>query len=283
MRWTGLRGRPWRGQSQTSGRLGLWLEALLLFVLAIQFARLVWAVLAPVGQFGDWRARQPVMLSADARRALFTTFDPFFRGAPVGNEGEAVQQVTALPLQLFGIRVNESSGLGSAIIADESGVQKSYAVGEEIAPGVTLKAVTYDHVVISRGGVDENLFMDQSSDVAPVGNSAAPSPSAGPAAAAVQGGPPAPQELLDNIDFVPRTEKGRITGIVVNARNNPVVFDRAGFRPGDIVVQVNGRPVSSAADISNVQQSIKPGARLSFMVERGASTVPIALIIPDEK
>jgi len=260
----------------------------LLFVLAIQCARLLWAVLAPIGQFGDWRAQQPVMLSAEARRSLFSTFDPFFRSGTVVNEGEAVQQVTALPLQLFGIRVNEGSGLGSAIIADEAGVQKSYAVGEEIAPGVTLKSVTYDHVVISRGGVDENLFMDQSSDVAPV---AAPGTGTPVPATAVAPPPAAPGDaglgdldvVMANINFVPRAEKGRLTGIVVSAGSNPRPFEIAGFKPGDIIVQVNGRPVNAASDITALQNSIKPGARLSLMVERGASTVPIALIIPDKK
>ena len=43
---------------------------------------------------------------------------------------------------------------------------------------------------------------------------------------------------------------------------------------GDVVVGVNGRPISSAADIA---AQFRPGARLSFEVERGGSKVPIAL------
>jgi general secretion pathway protein C len=39
--------------------------------------------------------------------------------------------------------------------------------------------------------------------------------------------------------------------------------------------------VRSAADVTSLQGSIRPGARISLMVERGAATVPIALIIPD--
>src|SRR5690606_15845139 len=146
---------PWAAPSRSSSRLGRWMEALLFLILAVQVARLFWVALAPSGSFGDWRPYEPAIPAQPARLALFSAFDPFYRQAAA--PGEGVQQVTSLPFQLFGIRINEGSGQGSAIIADESGVQTSFAVGEEIAPGVTLSAVAYDHVTISRGGVAETL------------------------------------------------------------------------------------------------------------------------------
>jgi general secretion pathway protein C len=273
--------------------LGRWIEAVFVLLVAVQLARLIWALLAPIGVFGDWHARAPVMLSSQARQALFSSFDPFYRSA--APNGEAVQQVTSLPLQLFGIRVNEGSGLGSAIIADESGVQSAYAVGDEIAPGIVLKAVTYDHVVISRGGTSENLFIDQSGGVAPAGGPPAsspmgppplgngPMPASGPAAASAATGPLSALALVSDIGFAPRMEAGRITGVVVSPVGSADTLAKAGFRSGDIVVQVNGRAINSQADVENLQGAILPGARLSLMVERGSATVPIALILPDKK
>ena len=85
------------------------------------------------------------------------SFDPFTR-APAANSGGQV--VTSLALKLFGVRVNEASGLGSAIIATPDGVQGSFAVGDEILPGVTLKSVEFDHVTIDRGGAEETVFLD---------------------------------------------------------------------------------------------------------------------------
>ena len=230
------------------------------------------------------------MVGADARAALFAGFDPFFRTSSAGTG--AAQQVTSLPLKLFGIRVNEASGSGSAIIEDESGVQNSYAVGEEIAPGVTLKAVQFDHVIIQRGSADETLYIDQSGGGEPIegGQPAAPgqSPAAAPAPGAAMPTPPtlgalAPDSVLSAVNMVPRNEGGRVTGIVLNSRQNPEIFAGAGFRPGDIVVQVNGRPVTSAGDIKQLQDSVRPGARISLMVERGAATVPISLILPENR
>src|SRR3546814_4797376 len=37
-------------------------------------------------------------------------------------------------------------------VAGPNGVQNSFAVGEEIMPGVVLKAVAFDHITIDRGG-----------------------------------------------------------------------------------------------------------------------------------
>lgn len=260
-----------------------------MFVLAVQLARLFWVALVPTGAFGDWRPFEPSIPGPAARTALFSAFDPFNREAP-GAAG-TVQRVTSLPFKLYGIRINESSGLGSAIIADDSGKQSSFAVGEEIMPGVTLKALAFDHVIISRSGAEETLYIDQSG-AAPVAGPAAPSlPPTGPGSAFMPAPPPpatgseqlSPQAILNGVSFSPRTENGGVTGVVLSAQGANDIFARAGFRPGDIVTQYNGVPVRSPQDLIAIKNAIKPGARITLMVERGAATVPIAIIIPDNK
>jgi general secretion pathway protein C len=144
-------------------------EYALLALLALQCARLLWAVTAPVGPVGEWKA--PSGPSA-AAQAMPADFDPFFRLAP--QSGPMV--VTALNLKLYGVRQDRASGRGSAIVATPDGKQRSYAVGEEILPGVTLTAVDFDNVTISRGGSSEQLFMDQSGEA-----SAVPGPPGPPA------------------------------------------------------------------------------------------------------
>ena len=124
-------------------------EKLLLGLLALQCARLLWAVLTPVGSFGPWEGRQAHFLPVAERQALFSSFDPFYRGGLQQSGGGVV---TSLALTVYGIRLNEGSGLGSAIVAGPDGVQNSFAVGEEIMPGVVLKAVAFDHITIDRGG-----------------------------------------------------------------------------------------------------------------------------------
>lgn len=264
-----------RRGSRAAGMFARWVETALLLALVIQLARLLWAVVTPVGMFGDWESRQPQMLAQAQRDALFTSFDPFFRGAP---GGDASAQVTSLSLTLFGTRINEASGQGSAIIATPDGVQSSYAVGDEIMPGVLLKEVAFDHVVLDRGGAVETLFLDQSE-----GEGIAPSGTAVPSTSPSASGALTGAMITDGVAFAPRVDGGRITGIVVSPKNAGDVFAKAGFRPGDIVTQVNGRPITSATDIQGLQAQLRPGARLSLMVERGAATVPIAVILSGEQ
>lgn len=136
-----------------------WLRALLVLALIIQVARLVWTIVTPIAPLGDWQARTANVMSAPSRAALFASFDGFDRAVVTGDASAAV---TSLDLTLYGLRMNEASGGGSAIIAGSDGVQSSYSVGEEVAPGVTLVEVQFDHVVLERGGLRESLFIDQS-------------------------------------------------------------------------------------------------------------------------
>lgn len=251
----------------------------LLAVLTLQLVRLMWVIVAPVGSFGPWEGRQAQILSPTARQALFASFDPFFRSGAPAQPGNAV--VTSLALTLYGIRLNEGSGQGSAIIASPDGVQNSFAVGDEILPGVVLKSVAFDHVTIDRGGAEEQIFIDQSTPApdaapAPADNagwqSAAPPPPAAPGVGSGIG--PTADSLKRDIGFAPRMQNGRVTGLVVSAKGPG--FASAGFRPGDIVTQVNGQPLG---DLQALQNQIAPGARLSLTVERGAAVASVNLIV----
>jgi general secretion pathway protein C len=167
------------------------LEIALLAMIALQCARLIWTALTPVGPLGDW---QSAAVRNDWSAAALGTFDPFFRLS--GAAGPVT--VTSLNLKLFGIRQDQASGQGSAIIATSDGQQRSFAVGEEIEPGVTLKSVDFDSVTISRGGADEQLFMDQSQasgTAVPAGPAPPPvsaPPVVQPSSSVEPGGPPVP-------------------------------------------------------------------------------------------
>src|SRR3546814_13909432 len=73
-------------------------------------------------------------------------------------------------------------------------------------------------------------------------------------------------------------QKGQVTGLVLSPKG--AGFQNAGFQSGDIVTQVNGRPIRSAGDLQSLHNQIVPGARISLMVQRGAAVVPLALTLP---
>ncbi|MDM7956890.1 type II secretion system protein N [Blastomonas sp.] len=255
-----------------------WLRALLVLALVIQLARLIWTIVTPISPLGDWQARTANVMSAPSRAALFASFDGFDRAAATGDASAAV---TSLDLTLYGLRMNEASGGGSAIIAGSDGVQRSYSVGEEVASGVKLVEVLFDHVVLERGGSRESLFIDQSVPAETVGDTAAAPVSGAPQLPVAQAGPLTSDAITAGIGFAPRSENGRVSGFAVTPKADGAVFAQAGFKPGDIVVEINGRKVSSAQDGAALAGQLRPGARISLLVERGTETLPIALIIPE--
>lgn len=240
-------------------------ELALLAGLAVQAARLVWTVLTPVSPLGDWRPAPVAEVASPV--ATLTGFDPFFR---LGNTG-APATVTSLQLTLFGTRVDEASGRGSAILAGADGVQRSIAVGEEIQPGVTLKAVAFDHVTIDHGGAAEDLFLDQSGGIAPAqpGGALPPQPGAGVTLA----------QLKQDVGFIPRIDRGRVSGLVVRSQGSGTAFRAAGLRDGDVVTSLGGRPVGGPEDLDRIARDYANGGNVPITVERGQETLSLAITV----
>lgn len=122
-------------------------------VAGILLARAIWLAVTPAGPLGT----PPAAMAAPASPLALAGSDPFFP-----QSAAAPDIVSALDLALVGTRVDSASGRGSAIIATPDGGQQSFAVGEEIMPGVTLVAVAFESVTLDRGGSRETLYIDQS-------------------------------------------------------------------------------------------------------------------------
>jgi len=242
-------------------------ELTLIALIAVQLARLFWLLLTPLGPVGDWRP--PALLAAPPATARLGDFDPFFRLAGAGGP----VAVTGLNLRLFGVREDRATGRGSAIIALPDGVQSSYGVGEEIMPGVTLTAVAADGVTISRNGVMEQLFLDQSQP-APGAAGATPQPGA-PAQPIVVAPAPAPPASAP-VQLQPRVSNNQITGLSVSpGGDGGQAFRAAGFAPGDVITAVNGQRVNSAEQaLVLVRQS---GGQAAVTVDRGGRAVSLTV------
>ncbi|MDQ1229806.1 type II secretion system protein N [Sphingomonas sp. SORGH_AS_0879] len=248
-------------------------ELAMMAVLAVQGARLLWVIVTPISPLGEWRPVASVV--AGSPGAILDGFDPFFR---LQGQQASSSAVTTLQLTLFGTRIDEASGRGSAIVAGPDGVQRSVSVGEEIQPGVTLKAVAFDHVTIDRGGRAEDLYLDQS-DAPPAGASAAEAPSVQLPGSVPPAGGVAMAQLRSDIGFIPRLDGGRVSGLVVRPMGSGAAFRAAGLREGDIVTALAGRPVTGPGDLDRLAADFAQGGSLSITVERGDQTLPLSLQI----
>jgi len=236
------------------------LKTLILATLAVLATQLAWTIATPVGPFGDWRPAAPRTLSTEAQSALLSTIDPFFRS---GSAGASSSAAAPADLQLFGTRLGSDGLPGSAILGQADGEQRSYAVGEEVAPGVKLAAVYFDHVDLDRAGVRQSIAM----------------PGAQETGGAASSGQPA-ASIADAFNFKPRMTGSAVTGAIVSFGTGKVPFNSVGLRQGDVIVAVNGARVTSLIDIQQLQAALAPGARLILTVERGAQTLPIPLNLP---
>ena len=174
-------------------------------------------------------------------------------------------------------RVDDAPGGGAAILAGPDGVQRSVSVGEEVASGVRLAAVAFDHVTLDRGGAREDLFLDQSGAAVPAGAPGATGPGI-TAAPAASSGVTVPQ-IRQDVGFIPRIDGGRISGLVVRSQGTGEAFRRIGLRDGDVVASIGGRPVSGADDLDRIGRDLPQGGVVPLTIERGDRSVPLSITV----
>lgn len=266
-----------------AGRLGsargwLGLELVLVAVLAVQAARIVMIFVTPAS---DAQTQPPATVAADA--GIFARFDAFFRTGGQGSLAEATG-ADAGQMRLYGVRAGGPDG-GSAIIGLPDGKQVSVAVGETVQPGLVLRAVAADHVVLARGGSLSRLIFTE----APAGVPAPPPPPPGdqvvtpvttaePAPPPVNVPPPVksrpplpglePAKVLAEAGLRPRLRGARIDGFTVGGRSDSPLLRSAGLQPGDVVLAVNNTPLNGLQALTDLRGKLSDADSAEIRFER---------------
>lgn len=212
------------------------MTVLLAVLLSVQAVRLVLVFFAPMTSV---TTPAGVQASAAAAPALPTT-DLFYRRASAAAGGNS-----ALGYTLYGVRSDMAGD--SAILAGQDGVQQSWPVGREVAPGLVLRSVGPEHVMLESGGAHHRLELAAPAGVVtraavpPVATAAASIavPNAAPAqpsAAAVGTPAPAPDTRTSTT--------ASATGIRVGDTGHAALLQGVGLQPGDELLSVNGQPLS---------------------------------------
>ena len=147
-----------------------------------------------------------------------------------------------------------------AIIGFADGSQRLVRIGREALPGLTLARIEQRHAVLASAAGELRLGFD-----------GAASAQAAPQAAAPAASSPAAERdetLRYRLGLEPRRADGRITGFTVRPGADLPALQRAGIRPGDTIVSVNG----SVMDEERMQElawTIANSSRTEIEVERG--------------
>ena len=234
------------------------------------FARLFWSLVP-----ADDAALSAVPRSAEtgtAPAAVAVSKWHLFGAAPQRLAADRNAPATTLALRLRGTLADADSRAGIAVIADDSGAERAWRVGEEIVPGVKLDEVHADRVVLMHDGAQEILPLVR--DESPPATTTMPgnvvqggaalrntAPAVAPGMPPTTFAPPKIahgaanwQQTIDKLGGshealskrVPSCQvidNARCAGVRVWRPVSRALMSRLGLRPSDIVTAVNWRAV----------------------------------------
>jgi general secretion pathway protein C len=276
------------------GRPASLATALCVVLLAYSAARLTWMVV-PIQPVGSVPPSQAVVriTSAQQANALSLSRDIVVRHlfgevqtASTNTKLSAIPE-TQLKLVLRGVMASQDPRTATAIVADSSGQENYYTVGEALPGGATLKEVHDQYIVLSRNGRFETLRLP--TDALKVSNGAVV-----PAAETAPGGVPAaagallqhyrdqfirdPQSLANLLQGEPYWENGRMVGYRLRPGRDPGVLEKFGIQPGDVVTAVNGISLTNPGGRMQLLRSVNSATHFNVdLIRRGR---PLSISIP---
>ena len=313
--WLGNWLGDWRGglefltREETLRRLAAGVNIVLVLLLAAQLAELTWrwvppppaappapgvVPFAPGGTSASAQAGARAGGAAQgaegdvARLHLFGTKP----AAPprTSRPAPAAMPETRLQLILRGVFASDDPALAGAIVAERSGKEAFYNVGDTLPGGAVLKEVYPDRIVLQRSGRLETLRMPKE-PVSGAPSSGARSPAArdsGPRARHAAGPRPSlreyrdmvlqdPQQFADKVRLRPRMQGGRMQGYEVRPGRDAQFLSQFGLEPGDVVTAVNGIPLDSPARGLSVLRDLARAQQVQLEVVRNGVPQTIEL------
>lgn len=168
---------------------------------------------------------------------ILTSFDPFGAKPEAKPDVEIVTDApeTELNLKVAGMRADLSGESSGAIIKTPDGKQDIFYIGDEIIPGVTLKRVNIEYVILDRNGTSERLSLQ--------GKTQADKKSAGTVDISLSELSYKASDLIDDLRFYPFHRDGNVIGYRVSSRRG-VRLEDYGFKRNDVITAINGQSLT---------------------------------------
>lgn len=264
-------------------------EFCLAVILAILAARLVWLLIAPISTVAILEDRPlPTMVSTDstritADRSVLVRLNPFETTA-----GDVIDipdaPETKLNLRLAGLIMTTDAFGGSAQITTPDNQTGRYGIGDEVLPGVELDRVLSDRVLLNRNGTSETLMLGNRGEGLSVigdGNQvAAASDDEASNPQTIEGRVSSSADLIQTIQPSPVNRNGRLYGYSLSLRGSAEALVATGLASGDILLQVNGTPVSQM-DIVQMTNEISAQSTVSLDIERAGVPMSVNLLVEE--
>ncbi len=231
------------------------LNLCLVALLCWQLAHWTWLFLAPAPA----KPAAAAPATPDAARLLesIRAGHLFGTASQAGNLPTA-QATTSLNLKLSGVFAAAGKLPAVAIINVENKGDLPFVDGDGILPNVTLEQVKPDHVVLKRGGVREKLLLEQKGAPLPLQEKASQlnvrqegKGRFGVSRSELNQALSDPAQLAD----AGRVKALAGQGLRIEEVNAGGLMNRLGLQGGDIIRQINNKPVERAADLISAYQA----------------------------
>jgi len=154
------------------------------------------------------------------------------------------------------------AGGGAAIIERADGRQRLVRLGGMAAPGLRLSSLSPSGARLASADGEHLLLLEPKAE--------------GAETQALQ--PPTSLAATVNdyrLALQPRREEGRITGWTVRDVSRVPLLQRAGMRPGDVLLAVNGQPLFSSEKLMDIPAEVAPLKEVEVVFERDGTSATV--------
>lgn len=299
----------------------LFLNAVLVIALARALASLTVAVLwggsnLPIGTVASTEPTLSSGETAMARPVDFSTigawhlFGRLEAGQPVAAPAVPVP-ATSLNLRLVGVFFVERYGEKAlALIAEGTGLERGYRIGESLPGGARLERVQRDSVIVTRGGQQEVLNLprldsigkmpvsEETPPAMPIDSGPIPEPGMTPepevmpepatfreprvidataVAARLRGVTSNRPQALEDIAFAsPYVRDGQFLGFRLRPGRDRQLMQQLGFSSGDVITEVNGSRLNNPMQGLAVLRELLNAEQINVRVLRNGTEIPLA-------
>lgn len=190
---------------------------------------------------------------------------------------------TNLKLTLRGLIASSNPDEARAIVADPSGKENFYRIGDQLPGNAELEEIHADRIVIERGGRFETLKLPKESLSSVITSTTARTDTRAPLSQRSPALAPRqsyslreyrdtllndPQKVADLVRINPHYEQGRFAGFKLQPGRDASFLSRYGLQPGDVVTAVNGVQLDSPAKGFGLMKDLAGADTLDLVVDR---------------
>ena len=258
-----------------------WTNALTILLIALLcwlLALWTWLVVLPEGRALS-TPESPLSAASSANvvsaRHLF--------GLSVKEQQAPTLQTTITGLKLRGVFAPIGLLPGFAVFNIEGKNDQPVRVGDEVIPGIILKEVHPAHVLLSRQGMLERLNLERSTGI--VDAQITPSFKLNVQSRSAVNFSFSRNELnLALQDPKQLANVGRLGinpggGLMVEEAPNGSLTEKLGLRLGDVLMRINGQPVSNQGDLQRLYQQLAQLGQVRLDIMRGGAPAQLRYTI----